>query len=69
MKKLFQYPWLGWDKAAWCVVIAAALGLEFFGIFDPIGATLTRLICATIPAWGRAMLLGWLCYHFLIANK
>jgi membrane-bound acyltransferase YfiQ involved in biofilm formation len=61
-----NYP--EWNKILWYVVLAVAFGLEFLGIFAPGKATLTRLICAAIPAWLRAMILGWLFYHFLLQN-
>jgi hypothetical protein len=66
---MFQYPFPSWDRIVWCLVLAAAFALEFLGIVKPSEATLTRLICATLPPWVRSMILGWLVYHFLIANK
>jgi membrane-bound acyltransferase YfiQ involved in biofilm formation len=65
---MFNYPFPTWDKIFWIVVLGAAFTLEFLGIFKPGEATLTRLICNTLPAWLRAMILGWLFYHFLLQN-
>lgn len=64
MKKLFSYPFPGWDKIAWLIVIGVAFGLEFLGIFNPAEATLTQLIKSTFPLWLRWMFLGWLVGHF-----
>lgn len=63
-----KFPYPHWDTAAWAVVLFAAFALEFLGIFRPADATLTQLIRTVIPTWARAMILGWLCYHFLIQS-
>lgn len=63
-----RFPYPHWDTAAWCVVLALAFGLEGLGILRPGDATLTQLIRTVIPLWARAMILGWLAYHFLIAS-
>jgi len=59
---------MNWDTAAWCAVLGAAFALEALGLTRPGDATLTQLIRAAIPIWARAMILGWLFYHFLIAS-
>ena len=64
---MFKYPFPHWDVLAWCIVLLAAFVLETIGLLRPTqGATLTALIRATVPVWLRAMVLGWLAYHFLI---
>jgi hypothetical protein len=61
--------WPTWDRILWVVVLGSAFGLEFLGIFKPGEATLTRLICTTIPCWLRWMILGWLIFHFGVQNQ
>lgn len=65
---MFSYHYPTWDRIAWCVALGVVFTLEFLGIFKPGEATLTRLICATVPVWLRAMLSGWIFYHFVIQN-
>ena len=65
---MFKFPYPPWDTLAWCVVIAAAVILETLGLTRPHDATLSALIRATIPIWARAMVLGWLAYHFLLQS-
>lgn len=63
---MFTYNFPAWNRVLWLCVIALAFALEFLGIFNTREATLTQLIKETLPAPFRAMVLGWLCYHFLI---
>ncbi len=63
-----KFPYPAWDTAAWAFVLAGAFALEVLGLARQNEATLTQLIRTTIPVWARAMILGWLAYHFLIAS-
>jgi hypothetical protein len=63
---MFVYNFPLWNRIIWLVVIGLAFALEFLGIFRPGEATLTALIKATIPTAFRAMIVGWLAYHFVI---
>jgi uncharacterized membrane protein YozB (DUF420 family) len=57
-----------WNLYLWLVLFAVVLTVEMLGVFyGRQDATLTYLIRTTVPAWLRAMILGWLVYHFLIA--
>jgi uncharacterized membrane protein YozB (DUF420 family) len=57
-----------WNLDLWFALFALTLAVELLGIFGGRqDATLTYLIRNTVPAWLRAMILGWLVYHFLIA--
>jgi hypothetical protein len=59
-----------WNLAVWCVTLTIALTLEMLGIFKGGNdTTLTSLTCRVIPVYARAMILGWLCYHFLIQHQ
>lgn len=63
---MFKYPFPHWDVLAWCLVLLAAIVLEVVGLIRPQEATLSALIRSTVPIWGRAMILGWLGWHFLL---
>jgi len=65
---LFHYPWPTWNKIMWGAIFALFLAFETLGLFDRSEATLTGLICSTVPGYIRAMLIGWLAYHFLIQH-
>lgn len=66
---MFNYPnWPNWNVILWCGGLGLLFVLEFLGIFNVKDATLTRIICDTIPSWLRWMILGWLIYHFGIQN-
>lgn len=57
-----------WNLYLWLVLFAVAFAIEMLGVFHGRqDTTLTYLIRNTVPAWLRAMILGWLVYHFLIA--
>jgi hypothetical protein len=40
--------------------------LELLGVFDDHYPTLTYFALHAVPRFALAMLMGWLCYHFLI---
>jgi uncharacterized membrane protein YozB (DUF420 family) len=64
--KFAQYA--NWNLYLWLVLFVVTLTVELLGVFyGRQDATLTYLIRSTVPAWLRAMILGWLVYHFLIA--
>jgi membrane associated rhomboid family serine protease len=54
-----------WDVVALLAAMAVVFGFEMLGIFNPNYCTITALVRAYFPRWLRAMLLGWLCWHFL----
>lgn len=56
-----------WNVVFWFVLACVFGGLELLGVFDGHFATATDLLRKYIPLWGRAMILGWLVWHFLIA--
>jgi hypothetical protein len=47
------------------VAICIVFTLEMLGVFGARYVTLTALVRTFIPKWLRAMILGWLCWHFL----
>jgi hypothetical protein len=56
-----------WSPFAWVLVLAVAGILEGLGISGYHGAIpLTQFIEDLVPDWARAMILGWLCFHFLV---
>lgn len=55
-----------WDVIAMCVALAVVFTFEMLGIFTLRYITITALVRAYMPMWARAMILGWLCYHFMI---
>jgi len=57
-----------WNQIFWYVVLGIAFGLEMLGVFDTKFTTLTAIICSVIPAWARALIAGWLVWHFLIQH-
>jgi hypothetical protein len=62
-----RFDFATWNLTFWCLFAAIGFTLEFIGIFHgKQDATLTYLIRNSVPAWARAMVLGWLCYHFMI---
>lgn len=63
-----KFPYPHWDTIAWAIALGTCVTLEALGLINPGDATLTQLIKTTIPIWARAMILGWLSYHFLIAT-
>lgn len=59
-------PYVRWDLIAMCVALAIVFGFEMLGVFTDRYVTVTALVRAVVPKWARAMICGWLCYHFLI---
>jgi hypothetical protein len=54
-----------WDILAMSVALAVVFTLEMLGVFTDRYVTITAIIRGYVPKWTRAMLLGWLCWHFL----
>lgn len=55
-----------WDVIALSVALAVVFGFEMLGVFTDRYVTITALVRATLPKWLRAMICGWLYYHFVI---
>jgi uncharacterized membrane protein YozB (DUF420 family) len=49
-----------------CLALAVVFGFEMLGVFTDRYVTITAVVRQTVPLWARAMILGWLCYHFMI---
>lgn len=54
-----------WDVIAMCIALSVVFVFEMLGIFTARYITITALVRAFVPKWVRAMLLGWLIYHFM----
>lgn len=54
-----------WDIVAMCAALAVVFAFEMLGVFTDRYVTITAIIRGTMPRWARAMILGWLCWHFL----
>ena len=57
-----------WDVIAMCVALAVVFTFEMLGVFTTRYITITALVRGYMPLWVRAMVLGWMCYHFMIAG-
>jgi hypothetical protein len=57
-----------WDYVAMCVAMGILFTLEMFGVFGKHYVTITFIIRTYMPIWARAMVWGWLGWHFLIAK-
>ena len=55
-----------WDMIVMCLALAVVFGFEMLGVFTDRYVTITAIVRQTVPLWARAMILGWLCYHFMI---
>jgi hypothetical protein len=60
--------YLRWDYLAMFLAMGILFTLEMLGIFGRHYVTITAIVRAFLPAWARAMILGWLCFHFLIQS-
>lgn len=58
--------YLRWDVVAMCVALAVVFVFEMVGVFTNNYITITALVRQFVPLWARAMVLGWLCYHFMV---
>lgn len=59
---------LRWDYIAMCVALSIVFVFEMLGVFGKDFVTITYIVRSYMPMWMRAMILGWLCYHFMIAK-
>lgn len=64
--KIGRYLYEKWDVILLLVSMVVVLGFELMGVFEHHYATITALGRTYVPAWARAMILGWLVFHFLI---
>lgn len=48
-----------------CAMLALFI-LEMIGLTRDNFVTISEVVRTYVPKWTRAMILGWLCYHFLI---
>jgi hypothetical protein len=55
-----------WDLVLMCVALAVVFGFEMLGVFTDKYVTITAIVRETVPKWARAMVCGWLFYHFVI---
>lgn len=55
-----------WDLVAMGLALTVVFGFEMLGVFTDRYVTITAIVRHAIPTWARAMILGWLCWHFLI---
>lgn len=57
-----------WDLIVMLSLFGALFTFEMLGVFKQNFVTITEILCNTVPKWARAMVLGWLTYHFLIEH-
>ena len=55
-----------WDVVALCAALAVVFGFEMLGVLTTHYITITAIVRTYMPFWMRAMILGWMCYHFMI---
>ena len=56
-----------WDTIGWLSIIFVGAGWEIYGAVGR-GTTFTDLVRNTVPIWVRAVVLGVLIWHFIIAK-
>ena len=54
-----------WDVVALCVAMAVVFVFEMVGVFRTDYVTITYLVRSYMPFWMRAMILGWMWWHFM----
>lgn len=64
MMPLVKY--VRWDVSAMFAALLVVIVFEMMGVFTDRYITITALVRAYIPDWMKAMILGWLWYHFMI---
>jgi hypothetical protein len=57
-----------WDMVLMCIALGIVFAFEMMGVFVDRYVTITAICRTYVPLWGRAMILGWLVYHFTIAK-
>lgn len=48
-----------------CAALAVVFAFEMLGVFTNNYVTITALVRDYTPMWLRAMILGWMCWHFM----
>jgi hypothetical protein len=57
-----------WDVVLLLGSMAVVLAFEMLGVFGGGRyATITAIVRDYVPRWARAMMCGWLCWHFVVA--
>lgn len=62
-------PYFRWDVVAMCIAMAILFGFEMAGVFGKHYITITAICRACLPMWARAMIWGWLGWHFLFGPQ
>lgn len=57
-----------WDVIAMFCSLAILTYLEMMGVFTNSFVTITFIVRKFIPKWVRAMVCGWLYYHFVVQD-
>lgn len=60
-----KFIYTRWDVVAMCLAMSVLFTFEMLGVFTSHYITITAIVRAYVPKWLRAMLLGWLVYHFM----
>lgn len=55
-----------WDLIVMSVALSVVFVFEMLGVFTARYVTITAIVRAYVPTWLRAMIGGWLYYHFVI---
>lgn len=67
MRELNLAQYIRWDMVAMCAALAVVFAFEMLSVFTLKYVTITAIIRQTMPMWLRAMILGWMFYHFMLA--
>lgn len=51
---------------ATCLALGVVFALEIMGLVSTRFVTITAICRDVVPRWVRAMICGWLCYHFVV---
>jgi uncharacterized membrane protein YozB (DUF420 family) len=60
--------YIRWDVAMMCLAMAVLFAFEMLGVFTDKYITITALVRMYMPKWMRAMILGWMVYHFMFGE-
>lgn len=61
--------YIRWDVIAMALSLAVVFGFEMLGVFTTRYVTITAIARTYVPTWARAMVCGWLFYHFVVVQK
>jgi hypothetical protein len=61
-----KYVYARWDFFAMISALSVVFVFEILGVCTNRYITVTAIVRYVIPKWARAMILGWLAYHFLL---